>query len=140
MTFAKWVFTIGGLWGVLIIGSLFFLEPMIVSQTGPLSHPDTYYGFAVSTFAMQIGYLVIGRNPAAYRPFMLIGAPDTRACASQPFDWSRQCSAPSNWLDCTSLSLLLLPSLPFRKAIEPPKLPMSLLISAPSEMPHPLTS
>ncbi|OHB27224.1 MAG: hypothetical protein A2790_00745 [Phenylobacterium sp. RIFCSPHIGHO2_01_FULL_69_31] len=74
MTFAKWVFTIGGLWGVLIIGSLFFLEPVIASQTGPLSHPDTYYGFAVSTFAMQIGYLVIGRNPAAYRPFMLIGA------------------------------------------------------------------
>ena len=52
MTFAKWVFTIGGIWGVLIIGSLFFLEPVIVAQTGPLSHPDTYYGFAVSTFAM----------------------------------------------------------------------------------------
>ena len=74
MTFAKWVFTIGGLWGVLIIGSLFFLEAYVVSQTGPLSHPDTYYGFAISTFAMQVGYLVIGRNPAAYRPFMLIGA------------------------------------------------------------------
>lgn len=86
MTFAKWVFTIGGLWGVLIIGSLFFLEPVIASQTGPLSHPDTYYGFAVSTFAMQIGYLVIGRNPAAYRPFMLIGAGGKLAYAA--FCWA----------------------------------------------------
>jgi hypothetical protein len=85
MTFAKWVFTIGGLWGVLIIGSLFFLEPVVASQTGPLSHPDTYYGFAVSTFAMQIGYLVIGRDPAAYRPFMLIGAGGKLAYAA--FCW-----------------------------------------------------
>lgn len=74
MTFAKWVFTIGGIWGVLIIGSLFFIEPYVASRTGPLSHPDTYYGFAVSTFAWQLGYLVIGRNPAAFRPFMLLGA------------------------------------------------------------------
>lgn len=75
MTFAKWVFTIGGVWGVLVIGPLFFVEGLMADATGkPFSHPDIYYGFAASTFAWQLGYLVIGRNPAAYRPFMLLGA------------------------------------------------------------------
>lgn len=86
MTFARWVFTLGGIWGVLIIGSLFFAEPYVVAQTGPLSHPDTYYGFAASTFAWQLGYLVIGRNPAAYRPFMLLGAAGKLAYAG--FCWT----------------------------------------------------
>lgn len=74
MTFAKWVFTVGGVWGVLIIAPLFFLENSLAQMTGAFSHPDTYYGFAASTLAWQIGYLVIGRDPARYRPFMLIGA------------------------------------------------------------------
>ena len=74
MTFAKWVFTIGGIWGVLIIGPLFFVEDLLAQASGPFSHPDAYYGFVASTFAWQLGYLVIGRNPAAYRPFMLLGA------------------------------------------------------------------
>jgi len=75
MTFAKWVFTIGGIWGVLIIGPLFFVEGMMADAAGkPFNHPDTYYGFVASTFAWQLGYLVIGRNPAPYRPFMLLGA------------------------------------------------------------------
>ncbi|MDZ4369852.1 MAG: hypothetical protein U1C74_00330 [Phenylobacterium sp.] len=75
MTFAKWVFTLGGLWGVLIIGPLFFLESHVQSMTGaPISHPDIYYGFVGSTFAWQLAYLVIGRNPGPYRPFMLLGA------------------------------------------------------------------
>ena len=74
MTFAKWVFTIGGIWGVLIIGPLFFVEDLLAEATGPFSHPDAYYGFVGSTFAWQLAYLVIGRNPAPYRPFMLLGA------------------------------------------------------------------
>jgi hypothetical protein len=74
VTFAKWVFTIGGIWGVLIIAPLFFVEQQLAAATGPFSHPDAYYGFVASTFAWQLGYLVIGRNPSAYRPFMLLGA------------------------------------------------------------------
>ncbi len=74
MTFARWVFTIGGIWGVLVIAPLFVLEGSLAQMSGPFSHPDTYYGFAASTLAWQIGYLVIGRDPVRYRPFMLIGA------------------------------------------------------------------
>jgi len=74
MTFAKWVFTIGGVWGVLIIAPMFFLEGSIAARTQPFTHPDSYYGFLASTIAWQFGYLVIGRDPARFRPFMLIGA------------------------------------------------------------------
>ena len=75
MTFAKWVFTIGGVWGVLIIGPLFFAEGAMADATGkPFSHPDTYYGFVAAVFCWQLSYLVISRDPARYRPFMLLGA------------------------------------------------------------------
>lgn len=75
MTFAKWVFTIGGVWGVLIIGPLFFTEQVMADTTGkPFNHPDTYYGFVAAVFCWQLSYLVIGRDPARYRPFMLLGA------------------------------------------------------------------
>lgn len=74
MTFAKWVFTIGGIWGVIVIAPLFFMENSLAAMTGPFSHPDTYYGFAASTLAWQFGYLLIGRDPVRYRPFMLLGA------------------------------------------------------------------
>ncbi|MBX3483132.1 hypothetical protein [Phenylobacterium sp.] len=74
MTFAKWVFTIGGIWGVLIIAPLFFLEKTLAAASTPISHPDMYYGFAASTLMWQFGYLAIGRDPARFRPFMLLGA------------------------------------------------------------------
>ena len=74
MTFAKWVFTIGGIWGLLIITPLFFLEGPIAAASQPFSHPDFFYGFLASTVMWQVGYLAIGRDPARFRPFMLIGA------------------------------------------------------------------
>ena len=74
MRFARWVFTIAGVWGVLLIGPLFFLEDRMAGARGPFSHPEHYYGFLGVTFAWQLVYLVIGRDPAAYRPIMLLGA------------------------------------------------------------------
>lgn len=75
MTFAKWVFTLGGIWGVLVIGPMFFAESALAQATGkPFNHPDTYYGFVAAVFCWQLAYLVISRDPARYRPFMLLGA------------------------------------------------------------------
>jgi hypothetical protein len=67
------VFTLGGIWGVLIITPLFFLEGVIARMTEPFSHPDAYYGFAASTLALQFLYLLVGHDPARYRPLMLVG-------------------------------------------------------------------
>ncbi|HEY8617650.1 hypothetical protein [Phenylobacterium sp.] len=75
MRFARWVFTGAGLFGLLMITPLFFLEGRMAALSGaPLSNPEHYYGFLAVTFAWQLVYLVIGRNPAPYRPIMLLGA------------------------------------------------------------------
>ncbi len=75
MTFAKWVFTLGGLFGLIMITPLFFLESEMARMSGSaISQPENYYGFVGVTFAWQLVYLVIGRNPAPYRPIMLLGA------------------------------------------------------------------
>lgn len=54
MTFAKRVFTIGGIWGVLIIAPLFFLEGALAEATGPSSHQDPYYGVLASTLTWPL--------------------------------------------------------------------------------------
>ena len=74
MRFARWVFTLGGVLGVLMIAPLFFLEDLMAGPRGPISHPEQFYGFLGVTLAWQLVYLVIGRNPAPYRPIMLLGA------------------------------------------------------------------
>jgi hypothetical protein len=73
MKFAKWVFTLGGIWGVLIIAPLFFLEDAMAKASQPFTHPDMFYGFVASTLSLQFMYLLIGRDPARYRPMMLVG-------------------------------------------------------------------
>lgn len=73
MTFAKWVFTLAGIFGLIMIAPLFFLEGEM-ARAGPMTYPENYYGFVGVTFAWQLVYLVIGRNPAPYRPIMLLGA------------------------------------------------------------------
>jgi hypothetical protein len=74
MTFARWVFTTAGIVGVLMIAPLFFLEGQMAGVRGPISHAENYYGFLGVTLAWQLVYLVIGRDPAPYRPIMLLGA------------------------------------------------------------------
>lgn len=75
VAFARWVFTLAGIFGLAVIGPLVFLEGEVARMSGqPLTHPETYYGFVGVTLAWQLVYLVIGRRPQAYRPIMLLGA------------------------------------------------------------------
>jgi hypothetical protein len=74
MGFARWVFTIGGIYGVIVIAPLLFLETFIARTSGPFTHPETYYGFVGTALAWQLVYLLTGRDPARYRPLMPIGA------------------------------------------------------------------
>jgi hypothetical protein len=72
MTFSKRVFLIAGIWGLLIVSPLFFLFDMFGRMNPPaISHPEFYYGFLTVTLAWQLAFLVIGSDPARYRPLML---------------------------------------------------------------------
>jgi len=50
--FAKWVYRTAGIYGLLVLAPLLFLE-RVVSQTSPpaITHPEYYYGFAITGMA-----------------------------------------------------------------------------------------
>ena len=72
MRFARWVFLLAGVSGVLMIAPMYFLESQVGhEQPPPVNHPEFYYGFAGVTLAWQFMFLVIGADPIRYRLAML---------------------------------------------------------------------
>ena len=72
MKFARWVFTGAAIWGIVVLTPLYFL----VDITGrpyaaPTSYPHFFYGFLSVAMAWQIAFLIIGSNPARFRPLMI---------------------------------------------------------------------
>ena len=72
MKFAKVVFLIAGIFGLIVVFPQYFLE----SKTGhdfppPITHPEFYYGFIGVTVAWQVLFLVLSRDPERYRPMMI---------------------------------------------------------------------
>ncbi|MGH7594742.1 MAG: hypothetical protein ACREOI_00225 [bacterium] len=72
MKFAKWVFLIAGIYGILAVAPLYFSEAQIARDYPPaITHPEYYYGFTGVTLAWQIAFLVIASNPSRFRLMML---------------------------------------------------------------------
>lgn len=72
MKFAKIVFWIAGIWGVLILTPLYFLFDLIGrNDPPPITHPGFFYGFAGVALAWQIAFLFIAQDPARFRPLMI---------------------------------------------------------------------
>ena len=72
MRFATAVFTGAGIWGLVILTPLYFTFDLVGRMfPPPIAHPDLYYGFIGLGIAWQIAFLVIGRNPARFRPMMI---------------------------------------------------------------------
>lgn len=72
MKFAKVVFWVAGIWGLLVITPLYFMFDLIGKQDPPaITHPGFYYGFVACALAWQIAFLFIARDPVRLRPMML---------------------------------------------------------------------
>jgi hypothetical protein len=72
MRFAKIVFWVGGIWGVLILTPLYFMFDLIGRQNPPpITHPAFYYGFVSVGLAFQIVFMMIARDPVRLRPIMI---------------------------------------------------------------------
>ena len=68
MKFARWLFIIAGVYGIIIITPMFFSETQIGIDYPPaITHPEYYYGFGCVTLACQILFLFIAINPVKYR-------------------------------------------------------------------------
>ena len=72
MKFAKVVFWIAGIWGLLVITPLYFLFDVVGRQDPPpITHPGFYYGFVGTALAWQVAFCVIATDPVRLRPLML---------------------------------------------------------------------
>jgi hypothetical protein len=72
MKFAKIVFWIAAIWGVLILTPLYFMFDLIGQKDPPpITHPAFYYGFISVGLAFQIAFFVIARDPVRLRPMMI---------------------------------------------------------------------
>jgi hypothetical protein len=72
MRFAKWVFLLAGITGVLMVIPPYFLEKQFGQDNPPpVNHPELYYGFFGVTLAWQLMFLVIGSEPIRFRRAMI---------------------------------------------------------------------
>lgn len=72
MKFAARTFTAAGIYGVLLLTPYYFMEGMISREMPPaITHPEFFYGFVGCALAWQFAFLVIGRDPARYRPLII---------------------------------------------------------------------
>lgn len=72
MRFARVVFTLAGAYGLLVLLPMAFQEGSIARDRPPaITHPEFFYGFIGVAVAWQVAFLMIGRDPARFRPMMI---------------------------------------------------------------------
>ena len=72
MRFAKVVFWIAAIWGVLVITPLYFIFDLIGRKDPPpITHPAFFYGFVGLALAWQMVFFFIASDPLRYRPLMI---------------------------------------------------------------------
>jgi hypothetical protein len=69
--FARRVFAAAGIYGLIVLLPMYFLEGRLNAEMPPpITHPEYYYGFAGVAVAWQVAFLVIARDPPRFRPMM----------------------------------------------------------------------
>ena len=72
MKFAKMVFLVAGIYGLIVLLPTYFLKEQVGRDyPPPITHPEYYYGFIGLAVAWQVLFLVLSRDPVRYRPMML---------------------------------------------------------------------
>ena|SRR5689334_19255319 len=84
MRFAKIVFFVAGIYGLIVLLPQYFFE----ERTGqdyppPITHPEYYYGFIGLAVVWQIVFLIVSRDPVRYRPLMIVAILE-KACFAIP--------------------------------------------------------
>lgn len=68
MRFARWVFAIAGVYGLLILAPMLAMEAQIGrDHPPPITHPEYFYGFVGVAVAWQVAFLIIATDPVRYR-------------------------------------------------------------------------
>ena len=70
VTAPKRIFTIAGIYGLIVLLPLYFGEHALAAMGQMLTKPEYYYGFIGTAASFQLVYLMIGRDPVRFRPLM----------------------------------------------------------------------
>lgn len=72
MTFAKRVYFIAAVYGVLVLAPQYFMEARVGRDfPPPITHPEHFYGFIGIALAWQLLFFMIARDPVRYRTAMI---------------------------------------------------------------------
>jgi len=72
MKFARNVYILAGLWGFIVLVPIFWLVDISGHHYAPpAAYPQFFYGFLFVAMAWQLAFLIIGSNPARFRPLMI---------------------------------------------------------------------
>ena len=72
ITFARRVFQIAGIYGLVVLVPQFFLADRIGRDTPPpITHVEYFYGFMGIALAWQLAFFVIACDPVRYRAMMI---------------------------------------------------------------------
>jgi hypothetical protein len=72
MRFAKIVFWVAGVWGLLVLTPLYFMLDLIGrNDPPPITHPGFFYGFVGVGLAWQVAFIFIATDPVRHRPLMI---------------------------------------------------------------------
>ncbi len=72
MRFARIVFLIAGIYGLLVIVPMYFMEGKIGREMPPpITHPEYFYGFLGGTLTWQFLFLALASDPLRYRAMIL---------------------------------------------------------------------
>ncbi len=70
--FARRVFLVAGIYGILVVLPQYSLEGRIARDfPPPITHPEYFYGFIGVALAWQVAFLLIARDVQRYRLIML---------------------------------------------------------------------
>lgn len=70
---ARWTFTAAGIYGLVLLTPLLFVERNVAAPAAGLAHPEYFYGFLLVAIAFQFLFLMIGQDPVRLRPAMIAG-------------------------------------------------------------------
>jgi len=71
-TFPRRVFFWAGVYGIVALAPLYFLESTIARDfPPPVAHPEYFYGFVGVALAWQALFLIVSRDPVRFRTIMI---------------------------------------------------------------------